>query len=208
MRFRGRLEEVRVRLLARDGGAPDRLASRARDLRHWTWLIESLGAPTLTNSGGVLYAYPWGWVHAGCGSIHVSYSQQIEPVPLPHELGEAGPYRCMRCASIHTLPYGQVVEVSRTRGGAPCRSCGEVAWVRVGSKAERQRISARPDYCEVGRHMTKGVRSHRLVAKVDRRVTSERNLKTVRVRACAAHRSVLIAGFYGFVLPVKGEGAG
>jgi hypothetical protein len=208
MCFRGRLQEIRVRLNTGDGRPPDCVPSRARDIRHWTWLIEGFGPPSFSNRGGVVYTFPWGWVHAGRGSIHVSYPHPLPSVPLPcagGEVREVGEYRCMRCANVDRMPYGQVVEVPRTRGGAPCDSCGEVAWVRVGSEAERQRISARPDYCEVGRHMTKGVRSHRLVAKVDR-PTAGRKLETRRVRACEDHRSVLVAGFYGFVLPEKGRG--
>ena len=142
-------------------------------------------------------------MHAGRGAIHISYPHKLPAVVLPGDCAdhehceEYGDYRCMRCAAVHRLPYGRVIEVPRTRGGVPCASCGEVAWVRVGSAAERQRISARPDYCEVGRHMAKGVRSHRLVAKVDR---PAQRFKTRRVRACQEHRAVLLAGFYGFVL--------
>ncbi len=204
MCFRGRLQELRVRLFGADGRAPESMPSRARDMRHWTWLIEGIGAPGFSNAGGVLYTFPWGWVHAGRGSIHVSYPLPLPAVPLPGGAGELGSYRCMRCAAVDRLPYGQVTEVSRTRGGAPCNGCGEVAWVRVGSEAERQRISARPDYCEVGRHMTKGVRSHRLIAKADRPMAG-RKIETRRVRACEDHRAVLVAGFYGFVLPEESQ---
>jgi hypothetical protein len=201
MCFRGRLQELRLRHHVGDGRPPDSVAARGRDFRHWTWLLEGLGAPTYHSQGGVLYAYDWGWVHAGRGSIHVSYPLAVPAVPLPDGDGERGAYRCMRCAAVEVLPYGQVVEVPRTRGGAPCGSCGEVAWVRVGTEAERQRISARPDYCEVGRHMTKGVRTHRLIAKADRPLGDGRHLETRRVRACEHHRAVLLAGFYGFILP-------
>lgn len=203
--FRGRLQEIRLRLHVGKGRGPECASSRSRDFRHWTWLIESLGPPTFSNRGGVLYAFPWGWVHAGRGAIHVSYPHKLPAVALPRECTDHGhceefnKYRCMRCAAVHRLPYGRVTEVPRTRGGVPCASCGEVAWVRVGSDAERQRISARPDYCEVGRHMVKGVRSYRLVAKADRQGPSQRS-KILRVRACEEHRAVLIAGFYGFVL--------
>ncbi len=209
--FRGRLQEIRLRLHVGEGRGPDCVSSRSRDFRHWTWLIESLGPPTFSNRGGVLYAFSWGWVHAGRGAIHISYPHKLPAVVLPgdsqenqeHEhCEEYGDYRCMRCAGVERLPYGRVIEVPRTRGGVPCASCGEVAWVRVGSEAERQRISARPDYCEVGRHMAKGVRSHRLVAKVDRQ--GGRSSKILRVRACAEHRAVLLSGFYGFVLEATG----
>lgn len=206
--FRGHLQELRIRLLCGDGRPPEAERVMTRDLRHWTWLANGLGAPSYGNRGGVLYAFPWGWVHAGRGSVHVSYPHALGGVPLPETEGARSEYRCMRCANVESLPYGHVVEVPRTRGGAPCGACGEVAWVRVGTEAERQRISARPDYCEVGRHVIKGVRTYLLVAKRDPPVADGRNLETRSVRCCEEHRANLLAGFYGFVLPDEDEARG
>src|SRR5690606_5475239 len=134
------------------------------------------------------------------------------------EAGDLEDYRCMRCAAVESLPYGGAVEVSRSRGGAPCARCGDVAWVRAGSDSESSRMQARPDYCEVGRHMAKGGRTHRLVPKQvadvepgrgrDHDHERERGQGSMSVRACEEHRALLHIGFYGFVLPREGESAG
>lgn len=215
LNFRTRLRELRIRLCAAHGRSPDDEAIRVRDIRHWTWLCQSLGAPSYACSGGIVHAYPWGWVHAGRGSVYVSYPQVRARVPLPGDEGALADYRCMRCAAVEALPYGHAVEVSRSRGGAPCHRCGDVAWVRVGSDSESSRMQARPDYCEVGRHMAKGVRTHRLIPKQGAEIEAGQQDQghghghgSMIVRACEEHRALLHSGFYGFVLPREGESAG
>ncbi|MEZ4452126.1 MAG: hypothetical protein R3B09_21860 [Nannocystaceae bacterium] len=206
LNFRSRLRELRIRLCPRSAAHVDDTTVRARDIRHWTWLVESLGAPSYGSGGGVVYGYGWGWVHAGRGSVYVTYPQVRTRVPLPGRSGPHADFRCMRCAAIESLPYGAAIEVSRARGGAPCDRCGDVAWVRVGSDSESVRMRARPDYCEVGRHMAQGVRTHRLIPKRDGEAPHSQG--SMSVRACEEHRSLLHSGFYGFVLPREGESAG
>lgn len=131
---RRRLQEIRIRLVPGGGRGLDEEPLLTRDVRHWTWLGETLGAPTLRNERGVLYAFGWGWVHAGGGAVHVSYAGEGPALPLPDAALPRHEYRCGACGAVEPLPYA-VARATRTLGGAPCRGCGVVHWVRLAPSA-------------------------------------------------------------------------
>ena len=141
--LRRTLLEVRIRLLPGGGRGLDDEGILARDMRHWTWLGETLGAPTHRNPRGALYTFGWGWVHAGGGAIHVSYAGDEGALPLPDAPGPRGAYRCSACGEVALLPYGGAPRATRRHGGAPCPRCGAVHWSRVDDGPARPREDAR-----------------------------------------------------------------
>jgi len=130
MLFRRTLQEVRIRLIPGRRSLEDE-QTLSRDLRHWTWLAEALGAPCFRNRRGLIYRFPWGWVHAGAGSVYVSFVGEQGALPLPDAGAPGRAYRCSSCAAVMMLPYGGVERALRIHGGAPCDRCGAVHWARV-----------------------------------------------------------------------------
>ncbi|MBK8264437.1 MAG: hypothetical protein IPK80_24230 [Nannocystis sp.] len=135
MLFRRTLQEVRIRLIPGRRSLEEE-SILSRDLRHWTWLADALGAPCFRHRRGAIYRFPWGWVHAGAGSVYVSFVGPQGALPLPGAEGVTRAYRCSSCAAVMMLPYGGATRALRIHGGAPCERCGAVHWARVDDAVE------------------------------------------------------------------------
>jgi hypothetical protein len=198
LRFRvGSLASVRI--LGADGAGEHEIA---RTLRDRAWLASFLGPPGYENPRGAVYAYPWGWVHAICGEVSLTYPGHRMPVPLPGRGSSEGEsFRCCGCGHVMDLGYGRgVLEAGRDRGGAPCEACGAVAWVQAGSMTEFYRFSQRADVCEVGRHPADGIKSYSLVSRAGPAPPGMIRLDRLTIKACPAHVDELRRGFLGCYL--------